>query len=177
MEWPDPARMGGHRWPRRNQARRLVHAGRGWKACRNCLNLTTKGAPYYGTDTHTHDCIHALYQLDISPEDAYALRRIAMQLHRWHELECGIDSGGVERDEQTGKVTWYNAYTGARTPFPDRETPTLKRPAKIMERYPTLKAYVQGDPRGAALYILRPGDVPEGADADAYYSRGVAVYK
>ena len=58
---------------------------------------------------------------------------------------------------------------------PDRERGALKRLAKIMERYPTLKAYVQGDPRGAALYILRPGDVPEGKDADAYYSRGIVV--
>lgn len=42
---------------------------------------------------------------------------------------------------------------------------------------PHLSAYVQGDPRGAALYILRPGDVPEGENAESYYSRGVAVYR
>jgi hypothetical protein len=45
-----------------------------------------------------------------------------------------------------------------------------------MERYPDLTAYVQTDPRGAALYVLRPGDVPDGADVSAYYSRGIAVY-
>lgn len=28
-----------------------------------------------------------------------------------------------------------------------------------------------------SLYVLRPGDVPEGGSVDAYYSRGVAVYK
>lgn len=39
-----------------------------------------------------------------------------------------------------------------------------------------VNAYIQGDPRGAALYILRLGDVPAGKDADAYYSRGVCVY-
>ena len=27
----------------------------------------------------------------------------------------------------------------------------------------------------SALYILRPGDVPEGCQADAYYSRGIIV--
>lgn len=37
-------------------------------------------------------------------------------------------------------------------------------------------AYVQTDPRGAALYILRPGDVPAGESADAYYTRGICVY-
>ena len=105
-------------------------------------------------------------------EDAWALRRIAMQLHRWTKLECG-----VERDEDTGKVTWYSSYTGSRSPYPDRETGALKRLAAVMARYPTLRAYVQGDPRGAALYILRPDDVPEGADIDAYYSRGIAVYR
>ena len=46
-----------------------------------------------------------------------------------------------------------------------------------MAKYPGLSAYVQTDPRGVALYILRPGDVPEGGDVDAYYSRGIAVYK
>jgi hypothetical protein len=45
-----------------------------------------------------------------------------------------------------------------------------------MTRYPALSAYIQGDPRGAALHILRPDDVPAGEDVDADYSRGIAVY-
>lgn len=118
-----------------------------------------------------------LQRLGFNYIDATALRRIAMQLHRWHELECGIDGGGVERDEATGKCWWYSSNTGRRTPFPDRETSALKRLQSIMDRYPTLGHYVQGDPRGAALYILRPGDVPEGEDVGAYYNRGIAVYK
>lgn len=109
--------------------------------------------------------------------DAYALRRIAMTLHRWHELESGASNGAVERDEETSKTYWYNAMTGDRYPTADRETGALNRLAAIMEHYPTLSYYVQGDPRGAALYILRPGDVPEGGDPSAYYSRGVAAYK
>jgi hypothetical protein len=36
--------------------------------------------------------------------------------------------------------------------------------------------YVQTDPRGAALYIIRPDDVPKGGDVSAYYSRGICVY-
>lgn len=39
-----------------------------------------------------------------------------------------------------------------------------------------LSFYIQTDPRGAALYILRPGDVPKDGDASAYYSRGICVY-
>jgi len=109
--------------------------------------------------------------------DAVSLRRIAMILHRWHELECGVENGGVERDEATGKVTWYTSYSGHRSPFPDRETPALKRLKAIMARYPRLGHYVQGDPRGASLYLLRPGDVPKGEQVDAFYSRGIAIYK
>lgn len=120
--------------------------------------------------------IGTLVRTGFSSDDALALRRIAMQLHRWHELECGSYNGGVERDESTGKCFWHNAYTGKRYPTADRETGALKRLAKIMAKYPTLKSYVQGDPRGASLYILRPGDVPEGEDVDSYYSRGIAVY-
>jgi len=122
-------------------------------------------------------CIPRLISLGISEADALHLRRIAMQLHRWHELECGIGSGGVERDETTGKTYWYDARTGRRTPCSDRETGALKRLDKIMDRYKPLGFYVQGDPRGAALYILRPGDVPKGEDPAAYYSRGIAVCK
>jgi hypothetical protein len=38
-----------------------------------------------------------------------------------------------------------------------------------MARYPSLRAYIQGDPRGASLYIMRPDD--------REYSQGIAVYK
>jgi hypothetical protein len=57
----------------------------------------------------------------------------------------------------------------------DRERGALKRLAAIMTRYPQFASYVQGDPRGCALYIMRPGDVREGASIDSCYSNGVAV--
>lgn len=88
-----------------------------------------------------------------------------------------------------------------RTPIADRETGARKRLAAIVaarnaritddhskdaEQYihatcaaklaGIVSAYIQGDPRGAALYIIRPGDVPEGCDVGAYYSRGICVY-
>jgi hypothetical protein len=126
-----------------------------------------------------------LRQLGISHEDAVALRRISMTLHRWHELECGTGDGAIERDEKTGDVYWYNANARyvdphdprSRSRIADRETGAKRRLTGIMQRYPTLGFYVQGDPRGAALYILRPGDVPEGKDVDGYYSRGIAIYR
>jgi len=103
-----------------------------------------------------------------------------MTLHRWHELECGTDGGCIEREESDpdGGRPFWRYSSGARGSYiPDRELGARKRLGKIMARYPGFTAYVQGDPRGASLYILRPGDVPEGADVSSYYNRGIAVYK
>ena len=123
------------------------------------------------------ECIPTLQRAGISYDDAMALRRASMTLRRWFEMECGIDNGCVERDEATGKVYWLNSMTMRRSTIADRETGARKRIGKIMSRYPGLTAYVQTDPRGCALYILRPDDVPAGQDADAYYDRGLAVYQ
>jgi hypothetical protein len=123
---------------------------------------------------------NALASLGVSYADADSLRRISMTLHRWHEMECGTDRGCIERDEATNQCYWLSATRNSEKEYRprvnDRETGALKRLAKIMAKYPTLTPYVQGDPRGCALYILRPGDVPEGADVNSYYSRGIAVY-
>lgn len=123
------------------------------------------------------DSVRNLTAAGIDPADAAALRRIAMTLHAWHEAECGTEAGGIERDEETGKTYWYHADTGRRTPCQDRETGALRRLAEIMARYPALGYYVQSDPRGPALYVLRPGDVLEGADPASCYRNGLAVYK
>ena len=125
-----------------------------------------------------------LLGLGFTRYEAEKLRRISMTLYRWHERECGTDGDCIERDEVTGKAFWLNAMTGRRYPIQDRETGARKRLTAILATRNTrtigpewhLTAYVQTDPRGAALYILRPGDVPEGKDADAYYSRGLCVY-
>ena len=120
--------------------------------------------------------LRQLEGVGISRDDAKSLRRISMTLRRWFELECGTDLGAIERDETTGKTYWRNAYNTHRWPTPDRETGAMRRLAAIMARYPTLASYIQGDCRGAALYILRPCDLPEGCSAASYYSRGLCVY-
>ena len=122
-----------------------------------------------------HYCVKGLMTAGISLDDAVALRQISMTLHRWFEAEC---NGEIQRDEDTNIPYWYNTTTGKKIwKVADRETGALKRLNKIMNKYPTLKAYIQGDPRGASLYILRPDDVPEGKNAESYYNRGLAVYK
>jgi hypothetical protein len=133
-----------------------------------------------------------LASLGFTREEAAQLRRSSMTLRRWFELECGDGNGAIERDETTGIPYWYNANSRfiaagdrrAYTRIADRETGARKRLAAIMEAralrvgsaHASLAAYIQTDPRGAALYILRPGDVPEGKEPECYYSRGLCVY-
>ena len=139
---------------------------------------------------------NALVSLGFTIDEAAALRRISMTLRRWHELECGADAGCIERDETTGKPYWVAQYRDnvRRWPVADRERGALRRLARIVaarnERPPAmsvvmlpdraapdrLETYIQPDPRGASLYILRPGDVPLGADPASYYTRGICVY-
>lgn len=135
---------------------------------------------------------NVLMQLGFTMHEADALRRISMTLRRWHERECGDGDGCIERDENTGKPFFRHALTDRTWAVRDLETGALSRlkailgqrngrPAIVDGRLnaaPSAKldAYVQGDPRGAALYIIRPGDVPAGADVDGYYTRGICVY-
>ena len=140
-----------------------------------------------------HPSINRLMQAGISGDDATALRRISMTLHRWHELECGNgdDNGswcivrgrrhatGFEHDDSGTPFMEHVPHRGA--PYyariADRETGARKRLRAIMARYPGFQAYVQTDPRGCALYVLRPDDVKPGDDISCIYTRGIAVFK
>lgn len=132
---------------------------------------------------------NTLMELGFTREESDSLRRISRTLQRWHELECGTDNGMIERDDATGKPFWVSytrRYLGAndarmRTPMADRETGSLRRLARIIsarnQRIGSfVDSYIQSDPRGAALYILRPGDVPPGLKAESCYTRGICVY-
>ncbi len=128
-----------------------------------------------------------LINAGISFEHAQELRRISMTLHRWHELECG-DSNNyaswcIVRGKKTGNIFEHDdngrpylerhIHSSGAVAYDwmaDRERGALKRLATIMANYPKLTAYVQGDPRGAALYI------GEGL-TDSNYNNGIAVYK
>jgi hypothetical protein len=120
--------------------------------------------------------IETLASMGYTYEEAEKLAAISRRLRRWYARECGTDGGAIERDETTGRPFWvtYCERTGARRRYPvaDQERGALKRLAALA-RHPY---YLQTDPRGAALYLLREGDVPEGQSAESYYSRGVCVY-
>lgn len=161
-----------------------------------------------------YNCIDALIKAGISYQDATALRRISMTLHRWHELECGdgnnhgswcITRGRkvkllkdhiptlkdsretfVHDDDGKPYLEHHHYLHGQGKDYitysalPDRERGAMKRLAKIMANYPGWASYVQGDPRGCALYILSATLMCEIAglgDVSSYYNRGIAVYK
>jgi hypothetical protein len=126
---------------------------------------------------------HQLSALGLGYYEANQLRRISMTLKRWFELECGCSnnhcSWAIERNEVTEKPYFvrhfYDMPKADRQPIPDREKGARKRLAKLMEQFPDLTYYIQTDPRGCALYVLKKSDV-NGHDIEQVYSRGVAVY-
>lgn len=133
------------------------------------------------------EVIARLVQLGISYQDAEALRRIANTLRNWFEMECGTERGratvSIERDENEKpfqRVQYMgtgNQWVDRKYPIADRESGARNRLTALMQRYGALVSYIQGDCRGASLYILRRGvDVQPGEDIDSVYSRGVAVY-
>jgi len=133
----------------------------------------------------TANFFEMMSRLGFTTIETETLLKAERALHRWHELSCGTGNDrmtvSVERDE-TGKPFRRVQYMGAdgkwidrREPCRDTEKAACKRIESVMEGKTGLSAFIQGDPRGCALYILRQGDVPEGESADSYYSRGIAV--
>lgn len=127
-----------------------------------------------------------LGSLGFSYQEANQLRRIATTLRRWYELECGAGNStctvSIERNEKTDQPfkriqfqTAAGGWADQRYPIADREKGALNRLSKLMALRPELTHYVQTDPRGAALYILRRSDV-NGHEIEQVYNRGIAVY-
>ena len=109
----------------------------------------------------------------ISRDDIEALRRIEMTLHRWSEREC---NGEVETDD-AGRA-WRCSHVAAndhRYRIPNREAGALRRLWGILDRYPRLSYYHQGDPRGCALYIYNVDAMGDRDQESNYSSVGVAI--
>lgn len=116
--------------------------------------------------------IETLGNHGLSTRNVDTLLRAEKTLHTWAEHEC---NGAIQRDDTTGKPSWYNTDTGKRLyKTADREAGALRRIAAVLKNT-SLELYHQTDPRGCALYLLRPGDVPKGKDTSAYYARGIAI--
>lgn len=132
----------------------------------------------------------------LSEADAIALRRIALTLHRWFELECGDGNDYaswciVRGIKENGKFTYSEGTDGNGngpdgkpymerhahtekephyTRLADRETGARKRLDKLMANYPALRAWIQTDPRGGTIYLCKPEDA-----TDSLYTRGVFI--
>lgn len=147
---------------------------------------------------HQIAMIHSLTELGFSPSEIDLLLRIERALHRWFELECGDGndhgSWAIERGNEGDGPPFmvHHHYLHGRgkdyttkTRIADREKGAKKKLAAIMAEHPDLVSYVQSDPRGCALYIVRRADIPEACQAtgpatfesrlEQYYNRGVAV--
>lgn len=141
------------------------------------------------TQKERYEVLHRLDRLGIAYDDANALRRIALTLHRWFELECGDGnqwgSWAIERDETTDKPYRVHHHyrhgqgqdTTTKRRIADKETGARKRLAVILAKYPNLHAYIQTDPRGASLYILTAEQLAYyNKPIDSIYNNGIAVY-
>lgn len=136
------------------------------------------------TQKERYEVLHRLDRLGIAYEDANALRRIALTLHRWFELECGdgndYGSWAIERDEVTDKpyrCVYPHNGPMKRYPIADRENGARKRLAVILAKYPNVHAYIQTDCRGASLYMLTAEQVAYyNRPIDSIYNNGIAVY-
>ena len=125
------------------------------------------------------ELVNRLKPLGFTRQDAEALRRVSLTLHRWDELAC---NGEVEVDED-GKAysvnrggAWNN-WRVSRYPTPNREDGAIRRLGLMMADYPGWYFYHQSDPRGAALYLYKPADLMPGQSIDSHYSSiGVCIY-
>ena len=135
----------------------------------------------------TYRMLNDLQRLGFSYEQARQLRRISLTLRRWFELECGTENAAgssisIERDGvgtpfQRIQYMGPGGWVDHKSPVADREAGARRRLAAIMAPFKRrLVAYVQGDCRGASLYILRKSQVAKGETLDSIYNRGIAVY-
>ena len=102
------------------------------------------------------------------------LIRLSRRLRRWHERLCG-DSYGVVEEEEDGRC-FFLTYEGHRYRVRNMGRAAERRVAEIMAKFPELVYYIQGDPRGPALYILNKEDVDPALPLASQYLKGEPIY-
>lgn len=134
------------------------------------------------------ELLRNLEGLGFTGQEFDQLRRISMTLTRCAEREC---NGELEVDEDGRAYSVnqggpWNGWKTSRYPVPNREAGAIKRLGKIMQAHPSWTYYHQGDPRGAALYLINLDsqiyDMPvweylETHSIDSIYSSvGICIY-
>lgn len=102
--------------------------------------------------------------LNLSYDQVNTLRRAAMTLHSWAEMECNY---WIDRETVEGKI-FLQDENGHRRQIADRETGALKRVETICKEV-GIYFYHQTDPRGASIYISKD------PLTDQNYPSGVAI--
>ena len=117
-------------------------------------------------------------------DETSALLKAERALRKWGELECGTGDGNrsvhIFRDESGKPFYSVQFYAGGQwreriQPRRDTEKAALAKVDAIMARKTGFRTYHQTDPRGCALYIIRPGDIEAGENVHALYNRGIAL--
>jgi hypothetical protein len=117
-------------------------------------------------------------------DETTALLRAERALRKWGELKCGTGdknrSISVFRDESGKPFYRVQFYAGGQwretvQPKRDTEKAAWNKVQSIMASKPGFSAYHQTDPRGCALYVIRPGDIEAGGNVRALYNRGIAL--
>ena len=112
----------------------------------------------------------------ITTDVARTLRRAALTLHRWGELECGdgndYASWSIERDETTD-LPYFCRYPHDSSKvfkhrIADREKGALRRIKQLCDNL-GLHFYYQTDPRGWPLYVSNE------PLTDQNYNNGVGI--
>lgn len=120
------------------------------------------------------EMIKELRRAGFTHNETRTLVRLSRRLHRWYELKCGNEYGYIERDDSTGVPYWCSSNGRIRVRVYDDEAETRNHIEHIVSnrnaRRPgdPLRVYIQSDPRGASLYLIREGDV--------HYTSGICVY-
>lgn len=116
----------------------------------------------------TIETIDARFNRNIPMPDMLALRRIALRLHRYAEIECN----GIDRYDPVAKCvcgSWTDADDAKYTRLTDKAV----REAQSIASQHDLSIYHQTDPRGWMLYLHIPAD-SERIDS-TYSSVGIGI--
>ena len=147
--------------------------------------MTRKLSQRAREQTRVSALTETLLGLNFTDDEVSSLRRLSARLRLWYERECNGEVARSETDGRTYEVHVHNSPGGKirRHPTRDHERSSERRLASIIAArnarvpdVPPVYTYLQTDPRGAALYIMRAGDVPNGEHVESWYSRGIVVY-
>lgn len=115
-----------------------------------------------------------LDETGISRDDYRALRRLGLKLRQWFQDEC---DGSIQTDETSGITYRYDEETHKRIGEIRNLVPGwIRRAEEIVANRPEFVLFVQGDCRGAPIYLLPKDKLGENDPDSIYSSIGYCIY-